>query len=64
MQRAKCLKFPIWVKHSDVNSFTGTVIDTNKQLETKVSGSGGGGAVYQGSGAIAPVKYFIFDYCT
>ncbi|WP_180183915.1 hypothetical protein [Acinetobacter sp. YH01020] len=43
-------------KTFNVNSFTGTVIDTNKQLETKVSGSGGGGAVYQGSGAIAPVS--------
>lgn len=39
-----------------VYSFTGKVTDSNKQLETKVSGSGGGGAVYQGNGAVAPIN--------
>lgn len=39
-----------------VHSFTGKVVDSNKQLETKVSGSGGGGAVYQGNGAVAPIN--------
>lgn len=39
-----------------IYSFTGRVIDSTQQLETKVSGSGGGGAIYQGSGAVAPVN--------
>lgn len=39
-----------------VYSFTGQVVDSNKHLETKVTGSGGGGAMYQGNGAIAPVS--------
>lgn len=51
MLEVSYLGFPL-----KVYSFTGTVADTNKHLETKVSGSGGGGAVYQGSGAVAPVS--------
>lgn len=39
-----------------VYSFTGTVVDSNKQRETKVTGSGGGGGVYQGTGAVAPIS--------
>lgn len=39
-----------------IYSFTGTVLDNSKQRETKVTGSGGGGAVYNGSGAVAPVS--------
>lgn len=33
----------------------GTVVGANKQLETKVSGGGGGGSTYRGTGYTAPV---------
>lgn len=37
-------------------SFIGTVVQSNKQFETVVSGSGGGGASYNGTGSTASVK--------
>jgi len=36
--------------------FTGKVASASKNLETKVSGSGGGGGSYQGTGYSAPVR--------
>jgi hypothetical protein len=36
--------------------FRGTVVGAEKQLETKVSGSGGGGGSYRGTGYQAPVR--------
>lgn len=39
-----------------VYCFTGTVLESNKQMETRVTGSGGGGATYKGTGATAPVS--------
>lgn len=36
--------------------FRGNVVGAQKQLETKVSGSGGGGATYEGTGYSAPVN--------
>ncbi|MGD8320991.1 MAG: hypothetical protein PVJ02_11060 [Gemmatimonadota bacterium] len=36
--------------------FRGTVVGATKQLETKVSGGGGGGASYRGTGYSAPVN--------
>ncbi|WP_051286961.1 hypothetical protein [Algoriphagus mannitolivorans] len=35
--------------------FTGTTEESGKNMETKVSGGGGGGATYQGTGGTAPV---------
>lgn len=39
-----------------VYSFTGEVVDNNKQRETKVTGSGGAGAVSDGTGGTTPIK--------
>lgn len=36
-------------------SFRGSVVGASKQLETKVSGGGGGGSMYRGTGYTAPV---------
>lgn len=36
--------------------FYGEVVDTNRQRETKVYGSGGGGATYNGYGGTAPIS--------
>lgn len=35
---------------------TGTVLDASKNMETKVSGSGGGGGSFRGTGATSPVR--------
>ena len=39
----------------EVRSYTGTVADAQKRLETKVQGGGGGGSSYNGTGHTAPV---------
>ena len=39
----------------DLYHFTGITEESGKNLETKVSGGGGGGATYQGTGGTAPV---------
>lgn len=39
-----------------VCSFIGKVVDNNKQLETIVSGSGGGGTIYNGKGTLDPIN--------
>ena len=39
----------------ELHAFTGVVEDSGKNMETKVSGGGGGGATYQGTGGTAPV---------
>ena len=36
--------------------FKGSVVGATKQLETKVSGGGGGGSTYRGTGYTAPVQ--------
>lgn len=38
------------------HSFHGTVVGATKQLETKVTGGGGGGTSYRGTGYTAPVS--------
>lgn len=43
-------------KSFEVHAVTGTVASATKQLETRVSGGGGGGATYQGTGYNAPVR--------
>jgi len=43
-------------KAYDHNFFRGTVVGATKQLETKVSGGGGGGSTYRGTGYTAPVR--------
>ena len=45
-----------------VYEFTGKVAQSNKQLETVVSGGGGGGATYQGTGGSAPVRISSTTY--
>lgn len=39
----------------NLHSFSGVVEESGKNMETKVSGGGGGGATYQGTGGTAPV---------
>lgn len=39
----------------DLHNFSGIVEESGKNLETRVSGGGGGGATYQGTGGTAPV---------
>ncbi|GAB2488662.1 hypothetical protein [Algoriphagus taiwanensis] len=39
----------------ELYSFSGMVEESGKNMETKVSGGGGGGATYQGTGGTAPV---------
>lgn len=39
----------------ELHSFSGVVEESGKNLETRVSGGGGGGATYQGTGGTAPV---------
>lgn len=43
-------------KEYELYSITGKVMETGKNLETKVTGGGGGGATYGGYGATAPVS--------
>jgi hypothetical protein len=43
-------------KHYEVRQFAGKVMQANKHLETKVSGGGGGGLTYQGTGGSAAVN--------
>lgn len=40
----------------ELYSFSGTVEESGKNMETKVHGGGGGGATYQGTGGTAPVS--------
>lgn len=40
----------------DHNFFNGTVVGATKQLETKVSGGGGGGSTFRGTGYSAPTR--------
>lgn len=46
---------PTYQTEFELYHFTGIVEDTAKNMETKVSGGGGGGATYQGTGGTAPV---------
>jgi hypothetical protein len=41
--------------HFQPYNFTGLVAEAGKNMETKVSGSGGGGGMYNGTGGTAPV---------
>jgi hypothetical protein len=43
-------------KTYDHRFFRGTVVGATKQLETKVTGGGGGGSTYRGTGYTAPVQ--------
>lgn len=43
-------------KEYELHSITGKVLETGKNLETKVHGGGGGGATYGGYGGTAPVS--------
>lgn len=40
----------------DLHHFTGIVEESGKNMETRVSGGGGGGATYQGTGGTAPIS--------
>lgn len=40
----------------DLHHFSGIVEESGKNMETRVSGGGGGGATYQGTGGTAPVS--------
>lgn len=40
----------------DLHLFSGIVEESEKKLETRVSGGGGGGATYQGTGGNAPIS--------
>ncbi|MFN3997762.1 hypothetical protein [Algoriphagus sp.] len=40
----------------DLQSFSGKVEESGKNMETRVSGGGGGGATYQGTGGTAPIS--------
>ncbi len=40
----------------DLHYFAGIVEESGKNLETRVSGGGGGGATYQGTGGSAPIS--------
>lgn len=40
----------------ELYSFSGIVEESGKNLETRVSGGGGGGATYQGTGGTAPIS--------
>ncbi|MFL0683619.1 MAG: hypothetical protein ACK4SF_05235 [Algoriphagus aquaeductus] len=46
---------PTYQSEFDLYHFSGMVEDSGKNMETKVSGGGGGGATYQGTGGTAPV---------
>lgn len=40
----------------DLHLFSGIIEESGKNLETRVSGGGGGGATYQGTGGTAPIS--------
>jgi hypothetical protein len=40
----------------DLHHFSGIVEESGKNMETRVSGGGGGGATYQGTGGSAPIS--------
>lgn len=48
--------FTIKGKTYEIGSFEGTVLESSRQRETKVTGSGGGGATWDGYGGTAPVN--------
>jgi len=43
-------------RYATLHQFTGKVMSTSKNMETKVHGGGGGGYSYQGTGGSAPVR--------
>lgn len=43
-------------RNIEVYHFTGKVAESQKNMETKISGGGGGGYSYQGTGGSAPVR--------
>jgi len=43
-------------KEVAIYAFTGKVVGSSKNMETKVSGGGGGGYSYRGTGGTAPVR--------
>lgn len=43
-------------KYATIHQFTGKVVGTSKNMETKVHGGGGGGYSYRGTGGSAPVR--------
>ncbi|PZX49891.1 hypothetical protein [Algoriphagus chordae] len=47
---------PSYQKAFNIYQFSGEVAESGKNLETRVSGGGGGGSTYQGSGYSAPVS--------
>ena len=45
-------------KTYEICQFSGEILEANKQRETQVHGSGGGGATYKGTGGTAPVNVY------
>lgn len=48
--------FSIFGKEINLYDYTGVVAETGKNMETKVSGGGGGGYSFRGTGGSAPVR--------
>lgn len=46
----------IFNKIYEIDSFTGEVMDSSRQREVRVTGSGGGGATWDGYGGTAPIN--------
>ncbi len=50
------MSFNVGKRTATLYQFTGKVVNASKNMETRVSGGGGGGFTYQGTGGSAPVN--------